>query len=213
MFQFKINKKIVFITGGLLLALIAGFFYYQKTKSANKLAAVKNNNPENEMSIDTSAKKDMDRTIYKTGFSILAPIGWKEFGAPSDISALVRNEKEVINDQEAVKINFKTYYSAASYRLPDNNLPDYVKSFKSSLGKKITGAKFNNEKNEKISNQPAIILEYEGNQKGIFFKIMTAFIKGMNNDLWMISFNTVKGNWDKDKAVFYKIARSFKIEK
>jgi hypothetical protein len=210
----KINKKIsLAILAVVLMTLAAGFLYSQKIKKENDITKEKNNTSVPEMSMDTSAKKDMDRTLYKTGFSILAPLGWKEFGAPSDTSALVRNEKEIINDPPAVKINFKTYYSAASYSLPESGLDEYVKNFKGSIGKKITGAKFNSEKKEKINGQPAVIIEYEGNQKGIFFKIMTAFIKGAHDDVWLVSFNTVKGNWENDRPLFYKIARSFKVEK
>jgi len=216
MVKLQMNKKnILILVGIIVIALMAVFFYYQKIQSAKIAAQEKNIQPKNEMSVDAGVKKDMDRTIYKTGFSILAPLGWKEFGEPSEFNAMIRNEKEVINDAEANKINFKTYYSATGFRLSKRNFSDYVKNFKTNIGKNknITSVKFNNEKNDKINGQPAILLEYEGTSKGVLLKIMTVFIKGISDDVWQISFNTVKENWDQDKKIFDKIARTFKLEK
>lgn len=210
------NKNNILILAGIFaIALMAGFFYYHKLQNEKKVALEQNSQLKNDMSIFEGEKKDIDRTIYKKEFSILAPLGWKEFGAPSEYNVMIRNEKEAISDAKANQINFKTYYSVTSFRLAGKSYTDYAKTFKTNIGKNknITGVKFNNEKNDKINSQPAIVLEYEGNSKGVMLKIMTIFIKGLSDDVWQISFNTVKGNWDQNKIEFDRIAKTFKLQK
>jgi hypothetical protein len=209
------KKNILILTGIVVIALIAGFFYYQKIQNEKKAALEKSKVPQSEMSVFEGEKKDIDRTIYKKEFSILAPQGWKEFGAPSEYNVMIRNEKETISDAKANQINFKTYYSVTSFRLAGRKYADYVKAFKTNIAKNknITGVKFSSEKNDKINGLPAIILEYEGNSKGVLLKIMSIFIQGSSDDVWQISFNTVKGNWGQDKKTFDQIAKTFKLEK
>jgi hypothetical protein len=212
----NINKRTVALSSVILLVVASGASYYLISQNNNKPVILDaSKKADYGISVDPNMEIARERTIERQGFSIIAPAGWKEFGAPPTDGIMVQNKNEVLKDKVAADINFKVYYSVNHQALGNMDIASFKESFKSKIGKKLDKAKFSNEHKEKIDGYDSIFLEYEGidKSKKVNFSIMTIFVPGLGQDVWLISFNTAKSNWNDDKGAFYKIAKTFKLEK
>lgn len=156
--------------------------------------------------------KEGGARLEKEDFSISMPEGWAEMGAPTGVSAMVVCTSEEITDPAAQKINFRTYFSVVYDVLAEKTLEEYIQSAKDILPQSIPGIVMTHEENSIIDNQDAYFIEAEFTQRGIDFKILLTVIKGREQDVWIVSFNTAVSNWDNYKDLFYQIAKSFKVK-
>ncbi len=198
------NKNLlIFII--LVLAIIgAGLGIYFLQSDKKELAT------DEEYPISTSQNEET--VLEKNDFSILVPEGWLESNAFPNIPAMVIYADEEITDPAAQKVNFRSYYSINYDALENKTIEDYADYIKESLSQIFENIDFTKETTTELNGQNVNTIEMEITQKEIDFKVLTFLIKGKGNDVWIISFNTVKSNWDQYQELFQKIASSFKIK-
>ena len=153
-----------------------------------------------------------DVMLEKEGFSIVVPAGWKEIPAMQGVSATVANLSEEITDPTLQKINFRTNYSVTYDNLKNKSKKDYVAGIKVALKQLMPGILFLTEKDLVVNGNDGYVIEAELNQRGADISVLIVLLKGRNQDMWTIAFNTGKINWSKYKDGFYKIAQSFIVK-
>jgi hypothetical protein len=157
-------------------------------------------------------KGNQEAFIVKDDFSILLPEGWIETAGFQGISAMAINAEEEITDPEVEKINFRTYYSVTYDTLQGRTMEGYAEYIKESLRQLLVDVNFTSEGTSELNGQDVYIIETELFQQGVDFKVLMFLIKGEEDDIWLVSFNTTKSNWDQYQDLFRKIAASFKTK-
>ncbi len=150
--------------------------------------------------------------LEKTDFSISMPAGWTETTPPAGITLMAVNASEDITGSDAEKINFRTYYSVIYDSLTGRTKEEYIAVSKQSLTEAIPGLTITDEDSDTINAQDVYFMEAEFNQRDIDFKSLLTIISGEEDDIWIISFNTMKSNWKTYKGTFYDISESFKLK-
>ncbi|TSC95875.1 MAG: hypothetical protein Athens101410_321 [Parcubacteria group bacterium Athens1014_10] len=158
------------------------------------------------------SQPNQNNILATADFSLNKPAGWREVPAPTGVSAMVVNADEEIIDEAVKKINFKSYLSIGYDTFNGRSEEEYVKYIKDSLVQAVPGIIFTDEKSNVIGDKNFYFIESEVNQKGADFKVLIVLIKGKNNDVWTISFNTTKNYWPNYKDLFYQTAQSFKLK-
>ena len=88
----------------------------------------------------------------------------------------------------------------------------YKEYAKESLQAVLGSVRYSNEKKFSINNKEAYAIEMDLNQEGVDFKVLMFFVRGNNNDVWTLSFNTVASAWDSYKDSFYQSVESFIVK-
>jgi hypothetical protein len=157
-------------------------------------------------------KENQEAFIVKDDFSILLPEGWIETAGFQGVSAMAINADEEITDPEVEKINFRTYYSVTYDTLQSRTMESYAEYIKESLRQLLVDVDFVSEGTRELNGQDVYVIETELFQQGVDFKVLMFLIKGEEDDIWLVSFNTVKSNWDQYQDLFQKIAASFETK-
>lgn len=198
------KKKTIIITLVILVVValtLMGFYFINKNKS--QINFPKNNEQQNQNNV-----------IATDYFSITLPAGWsKTIDTVTGVTAMAINLKEVINDSAAQKINFKSYLAISFETLDGKTMSEYMQSVKSEIQTTSSDVVFTNEKEVTINGKPGRAVEVEIIQQGIDFKVLIALIKGNNDDIWLLSYNTTKSAWDGYKEGFSDSVNSFIIKK
>ena len=63
-----------------------------------------------------------------------------------------------------------------------------------------------------INGRPAKVFSADLNQQGVNFKLLMFIADGGDNDVWLISFNTLAEDLSGYNDLFYKIATSFRVK-
>lgn len=210
--QKSCTSKLIF-TLSVIIALAIGFGagsylpkYQSSVKAKQEAAALAQKQAEMEEQLK------QDRILDKEKFAIAIPAGWAEVPAMPSTSATVMFVKEEVTNETLKEINFKSYYAITYDTLNKRSLTGYSEYLKGTLQRLLIGMKFTWDKSEKINELEARVIEAEATQKGADFKVLIFVIKGQNEDVWTISFNTGKDSWDKYKDTFYSIGRSFQAK-
>ncbi len=201
------KNKIVIIAGVLIILAIGigvGIYVSKNNKSeGSKQEAVKT---------EEENQPSQNNVLATDDFSLDRPEGWREAPAPTGVSMMIVNADEEIIDEEAKKINFRSYFSVSYDTFNGRSREEYVKYIKDSLVQALPGIIFTEEKSGIANGNDTYFIESEANQKGIDFKVFIALIKGKNNDVWAMSFNTTKSYWPNYKNLFYQTVASFKMK-
>jgi len=187
-----------------ILALAVGFYLLKQEKPAPEgaPAAEQNQIPGGE----TSGKMITD------DFSVNLPAGWIHASPPEGVSAMVVNAAETISDPAAKEAGFRSYIAVSRDTLQGKSLNEYMEIVKDELRKMISNTVFTNEQDTTINGRSARAMETELTQQEINFKVLMVAIKGEGEDVWVMSFNTLKSSWDEYKDVFSEIAGSFNLK-
>lgn len=214
------NKIILFsIILIIVLAILAGVYIFNKNKS---FVAVENNeelqNDQNETLSENQAETNNNiagnNQLVTDDFSMELPVGWSKIvNAAEGVSAMAANLDEIINDPAAKEINFKSYLAVSLDTIPGKTVEEYMQLIKDELQNAVSGAVFSNENNITINGRSARAVEIEMSQEGINFKVLIVAIKGNGDDVWVISYNTIKSNWDNYKEEFSDSVKSFVLKK
>ncbi len=227
------NIIIVLVIIGVILAVLIGvyFLFFQKTAQQNL-----NNNPaketagnvaENQTPTANQGKTEngavtnnqpspeqSQNKIITDDFSINLPAGWMQTTAASGVSAMALDANEVIKDPAAQKINFKSYLAVVFDVLQGKTLDEYLKNLKNSLQQAIPNVVFTKEQDMTINGKSSHAMEAELSQQGVNFKILTVLVKDEKGEnVWIVTFNTIKSSWDGYKESFYNTANSFVLKK
>jgi len=150
-------------------------------------------------------------TLEKEDFSINVPAGWKELSPPSGVSAMVLNVGEQPTEDAAKRINFKSYFAVSYDTLAGKTREKYLENYKQKLKEVLPEIVFVNENPGSIGGKDAYFIETDLAQQGVDFKVFLVLVRGKGDDIWTISFNTLKSDWLKYKDLFCQIAESFEI--
>jgi len=150
-------------------------------------------------------------TLEKEDFSINVPAGWKESSPPSGVSAMVVNIGEQPTEDAAKRINFKSYFAVSYDTLAGRTREKYLEDYKQKLKEVLPEIVFVNENPGSIGEKDAYFIEANLTQQGVDFKVFLVLVRGKGDDIWTISFNTLKNDWLKYKDLFYRTAESFEV--
>jgi len=147
-------------------------------------------------------------------FSMELPIGWsKVANAVAGVTAMAANVNENVSDAAAQSINFKSYLAVSLDSLLGKTMREYMQSIKGELQKSILGIVFSNENDLMINGQSAHAVEAEMSKQGINLKVLIVTIQGDGDDVWVISYNTLKSSWEAYKEEFSNSIKSFILKK
>lgn len=199
----KKTEKIIIIVIVTVILLVVVLFLAKKQKSPFSM--------EENNSSATLNQELQDRDFLGDGFSVKIPKGWKEQVAPTGVSLMTVDVTSLVNDQRAKQINFHPYYTVVLDSLVNTTREEYIANIKRDIALVAPGIVFSNENDLEINANEAWAMEGDVTQNEIEFKFLMVFIKGGDNDLWVLSFNTTKADWDRDSDVFTEIAQSFLV--
>jgi len=182
---------VILITGAI------GFYLYKNGKLTGQ-------KPEE------GAPQTEENIVTKDGFSLKMPDGWTEVANPQGSLMTAVDANEVITDVNAQQLNFRSYFSVIPDNLGDKTKEQYYQEIKDSLKQAFPDVLFSREDTGVVDNKDTYFLEAEFNQEGVDFRVLLVINMG-ENDIWIISFNTLKSSWDNYKDVFYNTAKSFKV--
>lgn len=203
-----------------ILVLVVGIgvgWYFSKNKTApnglnqnQNLAAQVNNQPD----LANQPVASEDHPLIKDDFSILLPQGWQEVApAMAGVTLSVIDTTGDYSDPAVQKINFKNNYNVAHDQLKGRNLDEYRDYVKGIVKQIAPDVVFSSEGMLAINGQESRIFEGEMNKQGVDIHFMTFLIQGKNNDMWNVSFNSLKSDWNKNALLFGRIGNSFQVIK
>jgi hypothetical protein len=184
-----------------LIVVLMGVGYYFKQSGA--LGGSRNNVP-------TNAEENK---LVTDDFEINLPQGWIKTEPTMGASAMAVKENEEFDNPAVNDINFKSYLAVSHEVVPGKSLADYMTAVKNGLAQLVPEVSFGEEKDVTINGREARAMELEMAQQGVKFKVLIVAIKGDNDDVWTISFNTTEDSWDKYKETFSNVSNSFNLKK
>lgn len=193
------EKKNIII-GLVILALALGGIYFIQQNEQKNVAPEEGTEQQQEEEFSSLVKDD---------FSINIPQGWQETTAATGVLAMVVNANEESDDPVAQELGFRSYYAVSTDAAGGQEMDSYREAVKDGLEQSISGIIFTNEEQITINGREGYALEAELTQQDIDFKVLVVMISGEGDDVWVLSFNTVKVSWDKYSGLFYDIANSF----
>lgn len=200
----------------LIIAVVAmaagiGFYFIQKNKAPNN--SIENTTPPSRVGINNQADSEqLQNKLVTDDFDINLPEGWQKTAPAIGASAMAIKADEQLNDPAAQKINFRSYFAVSYDTLQEKNLSEYLQIVKNQLQQTIPSAVFAQEHDTTINSKPARAFEASFTQQGVNFKILMVAIKGVGDDVWVISFNTLQNTWAEYQKAFSDIANSFNLK-
>lgn len=189
------NKIIIAIVVVLIvgLAVAAGFYFTKNASEADRRA---------------DAGQPQEK-IVTDDFSVNIPAGWQQTSPALGTLAMAVNVNEEIDDPTVLRTGFRSYFAVSYNTLEGTSLEEYLQIVKEQLQQAVPGAVFAEEKDMTINGNPARVMEIEMTQQELDFKVLMAVVKGQEEGVWVMSFNTIEKNWNGYKEVFYGIIESF----
>ncbi len=204
-------KKILIVVVILVIVVVAGFLIFTLNKSRD----LSEQNGQEVAGINRGEIREKgepeDKTVLGNGFSIKVPQGWAEQQNPMGVSLMAVDILSPVSNERARQINFHPYYTVTLDSLQGLEEKQYIEILKQAVAQATPGVIFQNENTLEINANKAYALEGELTQNEIDFKILIILIRGKGNDIWVVSFNTTKVDWDQSASKFTEIANSFLI--
>jgi len=157
--------------------------------------------------------EDENRVIATDDFSVRYPEGWKSAPAPMGVSAIIVNQNETISDPQAKKANFHSYFSVSYDSYNGKTQEQYIDTLKQQLFAALFEPEFLNENTVSVNGQTARAFEIKGTQSGFDFHVLMVVVEGVDEDVWVLSFNTLESLWDGYTQTFADITNSFVVKK
>jgi len=193
------NKKTIFIGLTIILSiLIVGIVIHF-------------NNRNTELELDDNNKEQ--EILEKDGFSINIPEGWEEIVGVSGISAMISNVNEENEGVALENMGFKSYFAVAYEDMPGIDPETYVAGVEDQIITSQPDFKVISVTEEKINERDGYVIEGELYKEGSEFKIFMVVIKGIGDNIWLITFNTGLKDWERYRNVFKETIESFNIYK
>ncbi|MDD5221437.1 MAG: hypothetical protein PHV47_02435 [Candidatus Pacebacteria bacterium] len=203
---------IILIISIIIIATVIGFYFIKQNKPpANSIENTESlGKTDNDGQINSN---HLQNKLVTDDFEITLPVGWQKTEPTIGSSAMAVKIDEQLSDPAAQKINFRSYFAVVYDTMQEKSLEEYIQTTKDQLEQTISNIIFSQEHDATINSQAARAFEADFNQKGIDFKILMVVIKGTNDDVWIISFNTLQSTWTEYKDSFSDIANSFSLKK
>ena len=142
----------------------------------------------------------------------MMPEGWLQAKAPEGVSVMAVNAQEEITEAKAKEIGFKAYFAVSHNPLQGKSLAEGLQVFKEEVAKLDSGAVFLQERETSINNREARAAEIKMIQQEIDFRVWVVMVKGNNDDVWIITFNTLESKWNDYQNLFSEVANSFQLK-
>ena len=202
---------IILIIVVVVIAAAVGFYFIQKNKSSINSVGNTVSPDQFETNNQTDSEQPQNKLVTDD-FEINLPEGWRQTAPAIGTSAMAVNANERIDDSAAQKINFKSYVAVSYDMLQGKSLSEYLQSVKSQLQQTISNVIFAQEHDTTINGKAARAFEANFTQQGVNFKVLMVAVKGIGDDVWVISFNTLQGSWAEYQETFSNIADSFSLK-
>lgn len=202
------NKIIIFVSIIVVVAIavLIGFYFAKQNKSSI-------DSPENIGQQAPVGNEQSQNKLVTDDFDIVLPVGWQRIEPAPETLAMAVNVDEQLNDPAGQKINFRTYFAVSYDTLQGMTMAEYMQRIKDVLSQPASNVFFANEQDVNINNRLVRAVEVELTREGADFKILIVVVRGEGDDVWVMSFNTVKSSWDEYKETFSGIVRSFNLKK
>jgi len=230
----KMKNKLAYIIPAATIAIVLFVYFGTDGSFLKKQSPVQNENNENEeglpengevenqpeLSDDQEVGRDINQpaTQKETGnnlvtddFQITPPPGWEGRPAPEGVLAIAINPSEIMTDQEAVKIGFKSYFAVNKDDLQGKTREEYIRFMEEEIGKISSSMNFDTVWTTKANGKDATVLDISINRQNVELKI-SLFLVWNEEDVWVISFNTTDDKWEEYKDVFFTSGTSFKLK-
>lgn len=156
-------------------------------------------------------QKETGNNLVTDDFQITPPPGWEGRPAPEGVLAIAINPSEIMTDQEAVKIGFKSYFAVNKDDLQGKTREEYIRFMEEEIGKISSSMNFDTVWTTKANGKDATVLDISINRQDVDFKI-SLFLVWNGEDVWVISFNTTEDKWEEYKDVFFTSGTSFELK-
>jgi len=209
------KNKIAIIVLIIAIVVIVGgisFYFIQKNKTPNNSV---DNTASSTSKVGTNNQIDSEQPQNKLvtdDFEISLPEGWRKATPAMGALVIAIKANEQLADPVAQKINFRSYFAVSHDALQGKGLSEYLQSIKNQLQQTISDTVFSQERDVTINNKSAKAFEASFTQQEVNFKILMVGVKGMNDDIWIISFNTLQSTWNEYQETFSDIANSFNLK-
>lgn len=145
-------------------------------------------------------------------FFLTYPAGWRSAPAISGVSAMIVKENENIADPEAKKMNFQTYLAIAYDSSEGQTKDEVVEYLKNELRAVIPEIVFSRENFLTVNGREVYATEITFRKSGLDFHVLEVLVWGKENDLWVLSYNTLEELWQDYVFDFEKITQSFIVK-
>lgn len=158
-------------------------------------------------------KQPSNGNVFATDdFSLAYPAGWRQAPAITGVSAMLVRGDEKITNTEAKKMNFQTYL-AVSYDSSEGKTKEQVVEYlKNEISAVIPEAVFFQENFLTINGREAYATEITFRKSGLDFHVLETVVWGKEDDLWVLSFNTLEELWQNYSGEFGEMAQLFIIK-
>jgi len=145
-------------------------------------------------------------------FKLVLPPGWEtQEPAPEPFVLKATYVKNNSKDRLARKINYKTNLSVAHEALEEETLPEYINLLDDKIKNMQNDSIIRSEGQTVFNNNSAYLIDAEMKDNGIEFKNIVGVISGKKDDVWVISLNTTKLDWEDTAFQFYGVLNSFQL--
>ena len=152
--------------------------------------------------------------ILTDTFSIDLLPGWVQIEPAEGATAMAVDAADEISDPAALEIGFRSYFAVTADTLGGKGISDYTATVKSELAGLIPGVAFINELDTTVGDRFAHFFELTMTQQDIPFRVLMAVVSGRSgDDVWVLSFNTTAGMWERYREAFYAVAQSFVVKR
>ena len=209
--------SILILTVVILIVGVAVGLYFGKnkkpinnpTQNSNQAIQADDKHPS-----DNQPTATEDHPLIKDDFSILLPKGWRETApAMQGITLSAMDMTSDFSDPAVKRINFRNNYNVSYDQLKNRNMDQYTEYIKGAVKQMSPNIVFSNEGILAINGREAHIFEGEMQQQGVEFHVIVFLIQGNSGDVWNISFNCLKSQWNNNALLFSRVANSFEVKK
>ncbi|HNY35900.1 MAG TPA: PsbP-related protein [Candidatus Pacearchaeota archaeon] len=158
-----------------------------------------------------SQKENSNGYLLKDGFSIKIPEGWEETQAITGISAMIIKKFEDHEEPELKNINFRSYFAVTYDKLNGKTIKQYAEYLEEEIVAVNSNFKVDKEEALIINANESYVVEGSLSQQGADFKLLAVVIKGKEDGVWIVSFNTGKNDWDKYSGLVSETIMSFTV--
>ncbi|MDD5099130.1 MAG: hypothetical protein PHP35_02200 [Candidatus Colwellbacteria bacterium] len=219
-------KKTYYIVAGIAaVALIAGYILIAKPFAPKESPIVENNSLSTEEGLpadseekegaaskqnaeDSSSLPLESNKIVTDDFRITPPPEWEGRPAPEGALALAIYPKEVISDEKAAAIGFRSYFAVIKDSLGGKTREEYVKFIGEELNKIGDPVTLETTWQTKVDGMEASVLDISIRQQGVDFKTLMFLIWDGGN-VWSVSLNTTADKWKSYEDTFFTVGNSF----
>ncbi|MFA5129120.1 MAG: hypothetical protein WC445_04155 [Patescibacteria group bacterium] len=153
-----------------------------------------------------------ENVLATDDFSLTYPAGWRSAPAITGVSAMIVKENENIADPEAKKMNFQTYLAVAYDSSEGQTKDEVVEYLKNELRAVIPEIVFSRENFLTVNGREVYATEITFRKSGLDFHVLEVLVWGKENDLWVLSYNTLEELWQGYVSDFEKITQSFIVK-